>query len=68
MIIYIYLQSSYFGNSDFFPLRSENVQYGGNQVIKQAWCYPLEAAISNFIILEVKTSEKGGYSVTFSIR
>ena len=30
--------------------------------------YPLEAAISNFIILEVKTSEKGGYSVTLSIR
>lgn len=30
--------------------------------------YPLEAAISNFIILEVKNSEKGGYSVTFSIR
>jgi hypothetical protein len=28
----------------------------------------LEAAISNFIILEVKTSEKGGYFVTFSIR
>ena len=27
-----------------------------------------EADISNFIILEVKTSEKGGYSVTFSIR
>jgi hypothetical protein len=31
-------------------------------------CCSLEAAISNFIILEVKTSEKGGYSVTFSIR
>jgi hypothetical protein len=29
---------------------------------------PLEAAISNFIILEMKTSEKRGYSVTFSIR
>ena len=28
----------------------------------------LEATISNFIILEVKTSENGGYSVTFSIR
>ena len=39
-----------------------------NTVLFIHWRLPSGDVISNFIILEVKTSEKGGYSVTFSIR
>ena len=42
--------------------------HGKLQKLEKITRCSLEATISNFIIIEVKTSEKGGYSVTFSIR